>query len=225
MRRGMIFASLLVAVLVAGCHSNSTVVDKNTFKTALDNYYSGQKVCLFEETVKFPAQADTNNENQTKGFDALTDAGLLTRTPAEKQRFLVGSKQVNDYDLSPKGRTVWTPDPSQPGYGNFCFGSPKVTAVDSYTALDSNGSEYTVSYHYQADLPDWAKTDEMMTAFPSVDRVSAPRAATANLAKSDNGWQVQNVSAFARMPRPLMRQRCDRPYPRTTVSNKGLRAS
>jgi hypothetical protein len=201
MRRSRIFGSpwtfgslALMAAFAAGCHSN-TAVDKGTFKTALENYYNGQKVCLFDETVKFPAQADTNNEDQTKGFDALTDAGMLMRTPEEKKRFLVGSKQVNDYDLSSKGRSMWTPDPGQPGYGNFCFGSPKVTAVDSYTALDSSGDAYTVSYHYDADLPDWVKTDEMMTAFPSIDRVSAPRTATANLAKSSNGWEVQHVSA------------------------------
>ncbi len=57
---------------------------------------------------------DTNNDLQTKGFDALTDAGLLTRTSQEKKRFLIGSKQVNDYDVSDKGRTQWTVDQSQP---------------------------------------------------------------------------------------------------------------
>lgn len=199
MRRSRIFGSLgLMAALVAGCHSNT--VDKGTFKTALENYYNGQKVCLFDQTVKFPAQADTNNEDQTKGFDALTDAGMLMRTPeltlmrtsGEKKRFLAGSKQVNDYDLSSKGRWMWTADPAQPGYGNFCFGS--VISVDNYSALDFSGDAYTVSYHYEADLPDWARTDEMKTAFPSVDRVSAPRAATANLARSRNGWEVQHVT-------------------------------
>lgn len=203
MRRSSLVGSLtLVTALAAGCHSN--IVDKSAFKTALDNYYNGQKVCLFDQTVKFPAQADTNNENQTKGFDALTDAGLLMRTPEEKKRFLVGSKQVNDYDLSPKGRSMWTADPAEPGYGNFCFGSPKVTAVNNYTALDSSGDAYTVSYQYDADLPDWAKTDEMKTAFPSVDRVSAPRTGTANLAKSSNGWEVQHVTALAHTPQPPM---------------------
>ena len=71
-------------VLAAGCHSK--VVDKAEFKSALNNYYSSRQVCLWPEPAKFPAQADTNNEDQTKGFDALTDAGLLTRTPAEKKR-------------------------------------------------------------------------------------------------------------------------------------------
>jgi len=80
---------------------------------------------LWGTAIKFPVQADTSNDEQTKGFDALTDAGLLTRTPGEKSRFLIGSKQVNNYDLSDKGRSDWTPDQTQPGYGNFCFGAPR----------------------------------------------------------------------------------------------------
>lgn len=198
MQRSTFFGSLALAAAlgVAGCH-NSNTVDKGAFKTALDNYYGQQKICLFPEPVKFPAQADTNKEDQTKYFDALTDSGLLKRTPAEKKK-LIGSKQVNDYDLSDKGRQVWTADTTQPGYGNFCLGPAKVTSIDSYTALDSNGGEYTVSYHYQVDLPDWAKNGEIVNTFPSVDRVSAPRAATANLTKSDNGWQVQHVSTMVK---------------------------
>ena len=203
MSRWRIFGCLaLTAILEAGCHTNT--VDKSAFKSALDSYYRGRQECLWPAPVRFPAQADPDNELQTRSFDALTDAGLLQRTPAEKNRFLVGSKQVNDYDLSPKGRSTWTPDPAQPGHGNFCFGSPKVTSIDDYTAIDSDGGEYTVSYHWAVKLPDWANTDEMRTAFSRVASDSEPRAGTANLAKSNDGWQVQHVAAMARMPEPLM---------------------
>jgi hypothetical protein len=187
----------LGVVLIAGCHPNSNMVDKGDFKTALDNYLVGQPVCLFSTSVKLPVQADTKNDEQTKGFDALTDAGLLTRTPEEKKRFLVGSKQVNDYDLSAQGRSAWTPEPTQPGYGNFCFGSPKVTSVDNYTPAQPNGNTYSVSYQYSVNLPDWAKTEEMRTAFPSVGLWGTPRAATANLTKGETGWSVQHVAATA----------------------------
>jgi hypothetical protein len=87
--------------LVTGCKKNT--VDKEAFKSALNDYYKGQQDCLWASAQKFPAQADTSNDEQTKGYDALVDAGLLTRTSAEKKRFLVGSKQVNDYDISDKG--------------------------------------------------------------------------------------------------------------------------
>jgi hypothetical protein len=204
MRTWRIFTGLgLVAALVAGCHSTTNMVDKGAFKNAIDNYLVGQQVCLFTTTIKLPAQADTNNDEQTKGFDALTDAGLLTRTPEEKKRFLIGSKQVNDYDLTPKGRTVWTPEQTQPGYGNFCFGSPRVTSVDNYNAVNSTGNTYSVSYQYAVNLPDWAKTEEMKTAFPSVDLWSAPRTARADLAKGETGWSVEHVAAIVR-PQPLI---------------------
>jgi hypothetical protein len=187
-----------VALLVAGCHTNT--VDKSAFKSALDHYYSSRQECLWQEPVKFPVQADTSNEIQTRSFDALTDAGLLTRMPAEKKRFLVGSKQVNNYDLSEKGRSSWTADAAQPGYGNFCFGSPKVSSVDGYTPIDSSDSTYTVSYHYTVKLPDWANSAEMKTAFPRIATISEGRPGTANLAKSNDGWEVQNASAFLRPP-------------------------
>jgi hypothetical protein len=177
----------------AGCRSNS--VDKGAFKSAINDYYRGRQVCVWSSPVKFPAQADTSNDEQTKGFDALTDAGLLTRTSAEKKRFLIGSKQVNNYDLSDKGRSTWTPDPSQPGYGNFCFGQREVTTIDGFAPPDTNATQYAVSYHYAVTgVPDWANSAEMKTAFPSLAAAtSGQQTATATLVKSDNGWQVSNV--------------------------------
>ena len=111
-----------VFFLSIGCKKNA--VDTMAFKSALNAYYAQQQDCLFSAPVKFPVQADTSKDEETRTYDALTDAGLLTRKPEEKKRFLVGSKQVNDYDLSDQGRKSWTPDPSQPGYGNFCYGRP-----------------------------------------------------------------------------------------------------
>ena len=57
-------------------------------------------VCLWQDTKKLPVQAATADDAKTEGYDALTDAGLLTRTTAEKKVFIVASKQVNNYDLS-----------------------------------------------------------------------------------------------------------------------------
>ena len=104
-------------------------------------------------------------DEQTKQFDALTDAGLLTRKAEEKKRFLVGSKQVNDYDLSEQGRAKWTADASQPGYGNFCYGHAEVTSIDGYTPATDDGTQYTVNYHYStSSLPGWVNSAEMKTA-------------------------------------------------------------
>jgi hypothetical protein len=180
-------------LLAAGCRTNT--VDKGAFKSAINDYYRGRQECLWSAPVKFPAQADTSNDQQTRSFDALTDAGMLTRTSAEKKRFLIGSKRVNDYDLSDKGRSTWTPDSSQPGYGNFCFGYHEVTSVDSYNPPDTNATQYTVTYHYAASgVPDWANSAEMKTAFPRLAAdTSGQQTATATLVNSDNRWQVSGV--------------------------------
>jgi hypothetical protein len=194
--RGRNLVSLTVCGLLligAGCRKNT--VDKGAFKSAINDYYNGKQECLWSSAVKFPAQADTSNEDQTKGFDALTDAGMLTRTSAEKKRFLIGSKQVNDYDLSDKGRATWTADSAQPGYGNFCFGHREVTSIDSFTPPDTSATQYLVNYHYTvAGVPDWANSAEMKTAFSRFAAdTSGQQSATATLVKSSNGWQVNNV--------------------------------
>jgi hypothetical protein len=196
MRIGKLAVLMMVGVIGfgAGCRTNQ--VDKGAFKAALDSYYSGKPDCLWSTPIKFPAQADASNEDQTKGFDALTDAGMLTRTPVEKKRFLIGSKQANDYDLSDKGRSTWTADPNQPGYGNFCFGHFQVNSVDGYTPIaNSNGTQYSVAYHYSVTgMPDWANSAEIKTAFPKIaSDASGQETATATLVKSGDGWQVQSV--------------------------------
>ena len=186
-----------VMLIAAGCRKTNSV-DKSAFKSAINDYYSARQECVWSSPVKFPAQADTSNEDQTKGFDALTDAGLLLRKSAEKKRFLIGSKQVNDYDLSDKGRSTWTADQTQPGYGNFCFGHREVTNIDSYSPADNpDATQYTVTYHYDvASVPDWANSTEMKTAFPKVATdTSGQQTGTATLMKSNNGWQVGSVQS------------------------------
>ncbi len=189
------FCAALIFTM-AGCHENNKEPDTSSFKAALNDHYRIQSVCVWSDPVKFPVQADASNDSQTKGYDALTDAGLLTRKAEEKKRFLIGSKQVTDYDVSDKGRTQWKPDTSQPGYGNFCYGHRQVTSIDSFTPLTKvNGvSMTTVSYHYEmTDVPDWAQSAETKTAFPNVQTALAgPQPATAKLIQTQNGWQVSH---------------------------------
>jgi len=182
-------------MLVAGCRKTN-FVDKTAFKSAINNYYNNRQECVWSSPVKLPVQVDASNYEQTKGYDALTDAGFLVRKAAEKKRFLIGSKQVTDYDISDKGRTNWTADQTQPGYGNFCFGHLEVTTIDGFSPSDvSDAAQYTVSYHYDvASVPGWASTVEIKTAFPRVAvDTSGQQTSVANLVKSSSGWQVNSV--------------------------------
>ncbi len=199
MRATYIVALIMVGAIGVGVGCRKSSVDPGAFKSAINQYYSGKQDCLWPNAVKFPAQADTSNDAQTKSFDALTDAGLLVRKSAEKKRFMIGSKQVNDYDLSDKGRSTWTADQTQPGYGNFCFGHLAVSSIDGYTPADGTEARYSVTYHYGiTGIPDWASSAEMKTAFPKiVSDSAAQQVATASLVKSENGWLVQNVQPAA----------------------------
>jgi hypothetical protein len=163
--------ALIVGLLtlgIAGCNTGGST-DLN-YKTAINDHFKAFPACIWSETKKFPVQAATSDDAKTEGYDALTQEGLLTRTTAEKKVIII-SKQVNNYDLSDKGRTSWTPDSSQPGYGNFCYGNREVTSIDNST-LGTNGAgakTVDVTYHYKlANVPSWATSQEMSTAYPSM---------------------------------------------------------
>ena len=193
-KRAVLGLMLGLAVAAGSGCKKSNEVDKGAFKSALNNYLSAKQTCVWAAPIKFPAQADAKDDEQTKQFDALTDAGLLKRTPEEKKRFLVGSKQVNDYDLSDQGRAKWTADPSQPGYGNFCYGHAEVTTIDGFTPASDDDTLYNVTYHYAtSNLPDWANSAEMKMAFPRLNDANAPQPGSASLAKSGEGWIVQKA--------------------------------
>jgi len=186
------WAVAAAVLFAAGCR-NSNTIDKDTFKTPLNDFYRTRQVCLWDGSIKLPAQADTGNDEETKQFDALTDAGLFTRTPTEKKRFLVGSKSVTNYDLSANGRSYWTANAAQPGYGNFCLGTRKVDSILAYSPADSSAAQYTVNYHFSVAAPDWANNPEIKTAFPKIANDIAGSNATATISKTDAGWQVGNV--------------------------------
>jgi hypothetical protein len=181
-------------LLFAGCNKQDN--SNANYQSALNDYFKAHPSCLWQETKKFPVQAATADDAKTEGFDALTDAGLLARTTTEKKVFIIASKQVNNYDLSPQGRSVWTADTTQPGYGNFCYGHRAVDTIDSTTA-GVNGSGVktaVVNYHYSfADVPDWAKNQEVQTAFPSVGSALAKsQPAQDSLVMNGTMWQVAN---------------------------------
>ena len=168
-------------------------VDLSGFKSAINESFAGRHECVWPEPIKLPAQADTSKDEKAREYEALTDAGLLIRESEEKKRFIAGSKQVNNYDLSDKGHSAWTPDPNQPGYGNFCFGHFNVTAIDSATPNDpSNPTQYIVHYRYEVvGIPAWATRPESMRTFPKIAADTSIQSATATLLKGTNGgWAV-----------------------------------
>lgn len=193
MRKRLASLFLLAAIATLPIACNKETVDKAEFKSAIQNSLARHHDCVWPQPVKMPAEADPSKDERTRDFDALTDAGLLARAPEEKKRFLVGSKPVNLYDLSDKGHAAWTPDPSQPGYGNFCFGHFNVTAISNATPNDPNNpTQYTVNYQYEVEgMPTWATTAESRLTFPKLAADTSIQTATVTVIKGTNGgWAV-----------------------------------
>jgi hypothetical protein len=179
-----------------GC--NKKADNTTNFTNAIDAYYSAHPACLWTDPIKFPVQADTSDTSKTSGYDALVDQGLLVRTTAEKKKLIIASKQVNNYDLSDKGRSAWTTDVNQPGYGNFCYGHRKVSSIDSSTPTTSAvGATTNITYHYTVtDVPAWATAAETQNAYAQVhSELAAPQTGQATLTNTSNGWQVSSARA------------------------------
>jgi hypothetical protein len=180
-------ASLL---LVAGC--KKTADNTSNYKSTLDNYYSANNSCLWSTSQKFPTQVGASDDSKNAPFAALVDQGLLARTTSEKKIIIISKQEVN-YDLTDKGRSAWTADTTQPGYGNFCYGHRTVTSIDSSTPNNGEpGATTVVTYHYGfTGAPDWAKAPETQNAFPHLQADLAGGTASATLVDTNNGWQVQ----------------------------------
>jgi hypothetical protein len=185
--------AVAVLIVAAGCHSKQAASTSN-FKTAIGNYYNAHPECVWASPVKFPVEVDPNNSDQSTQYNALFDSGLLTRTTQQKREFIFGSKQVSVYDLSAKGRSLWSPEQTQPGYGNFCFGHRAVTSVDNFTTSSNGNGDQIANVDYHWDLTGvagWANSTEMKTAFPTIQAdESGSQVAQATLANTSDGWQV-----------------------------------
>jgi hypothetical protein len=191
-------AALCAAALALATGCNKKADNTLNFTSAINTYYSAHPACLWSDPIKFPVQADTSDNSKTSGYDALVDQGLLVRTTAEKKKFIIASKQVNNYDLSDKGRAAWTADTNQPGYGNFCYGHRKVSSIDSSTPTnDAVGATTQVTYHYTiADAAGWASAPETQNAYPQLQtELAAPQNAQATLTNTSNGWQVSSAKS------------------------------
>ena len=193
-RSGVVRSIAVTAVVVlaaAGC--NKKADNTSNYKSAINSYFSTRPPCLWSSPKKFPVQAGTSDTDKTSDYDALVDQGLLVRTTAEKKVFIIASKQVNNYDLSDKGRGAWTADQTQPGFGNFCYGHRSVSSIDSATENNGQvGATTVVDYHYSlADVPGWASAAETQNAYPQLKAdLAGPQAAQATLSDTSNGWVV-----------------------------------
>jgi len=184
----------VAALLCVGC--NKTADNSLNYKSAINTYYNAHPSCLWTERKKFPLQIAASNTEQDAPYAALVDDGLLVRSTSEKRIIIVDKRETN-YDLSDAGRSAWTADASQPGYGNFCYGQRSVSSIDSATANNGQpGATSVVVYHYTfSGAPAWTKNAEVQNAFPQLRAdLNGTGVATKTLVDTPNGWQVRTTT-------------------------------
>ncbi len=195
-RRLAVSLALASFAFAAGCHSK-TDTTRGDVRPAINAYFQAHPVCLWPQSVEFPTHFDSNSTEAQK-YDALVDEGYLTRLMGEKKTFIFGSKPVSNYDLSSNGRSIWTADPQQAGYGNFCYGHLSVTSIDQVNIqTQPSGTTAQVTFHdAMQDAAAWANNDKMKNAFPGVaTALAGPKANSANLTQTTSGWQVTSVAS------------------------------
>ncbi len=189
----LIVAALATTFLVmTGCDKKKD--DTSNLRTAINSYYDQYPECLWRDPIQLPQQHDKDDASKVMPYDALVDQGLLTRTPVEKTKLLVLKTAANSYDLTDKGRSNWTPDATQPGYGNFCYAHRRVKDIVSNTPAGTQpGATTAVNYKWTlGDVKDWARAAETQNAFPQLaSGLNAVNSAQTTLVLTTDGWKVQ----------------------------------
>ena len=172
-------AGVALVATVAGCSNVPPPKERIDYSASLNRYYEGRPMCLWSDTVKFPVENATPDQVHKLGFEALVGSGLLVRRHGGKA-----------FDLSPEGRSAFSPDVFNKGAGNFCYGRRKVVSIDM--ARHNSRSSELVEYQYSvADPAAWAREDAIQHAFPQiVNELSGVHKAQATLLDTTEGFEV-----------------------------------
>jgi hypothetical protein len=170
-----VIASALL--LLTACNSATKPTDANYIAT-LNAYFPDHPDCLLDGSVKFPFE--TGDPVLTKQMDALADARMLElhRAPVI---------HITRYTLT---------DAAAKAGPNFCYGHREVTAIVSSTppAMENGFPETNVVYRYKVgDMPVWAKTPQVLAAFPTLaHEATGDATGKMTLALDRVSWSVPN---------------------------------
>lgn len=159
-----------------------------------------------EAAPKSQPFAEEARQRRLAPLDALVDAGLMKKAPAEiKQENMFGGAEKNmaviAYDFTDKGRGAFKEDAGQSVMGGrrsgLCYGKPHVDEITNFTQpADMMGmtlSQVSYTYHLE-DLPDWATNPKVKAAFPDVARNTAQSLeAKATVVLTNDGWKHEKA--------------------------------
>ena len=159
----------------AGCHSKTAATSQN-FITGLNAHFLDHPECIFPTAPTFPYE--TSDMTEIKQMNTLVTNQLLT---ASSERSIHASR----YTPTAAGARVAP---------RFCYGHRVITSIDSFTPpATANGfTETNVVYQYTLeDVPVWAKSADVIAAFPKLAHDTSGTATDkATLASTMAGWQV-----------------------------------
>jgi len=173
--KNVIRGGLLALVLLTfGCNAKTAATPENYIAT-LNAYFADHPDCLLAD-VQFPYE--TSSPVERKQMDALAVAQMV-----EGHEEL--AIHVSRYTLTEAGKRVGP---------HFCFGHRQITSILSNTpvAVENGFQETHIIYQYaMADVPVWAKTPEVVAAFPKITAATSGQArARSTLALTGVGWSV-----------------------------------
>lgn len=175
-----LIAASVCAGLLAGCSSDLKPTNAKLEK-GLNEYLADHSECLFPRGMRFPYEVSPGpgSKAEEKRMDALKAAGLLNELKDLNMH-------VERYTLNTLGERVAP---------RFCYGHKQVTTVDGFTppVKEGNVLQTTVTFHATMhDVPIWARTKEMMAAFPDMAaNISGPQPGQLVMATAGVGWQVR----------------------------------
>jgi hypothetical protein len=172
-----VLATALAAILLlAGCQTKSSATPENFIK-GLNAHFQERAECLFPDAPRFPYE--TSDPEKTRLMDTLVKAQLLT---VSKEPSIHASRYT----------PTTTGSRAAP---RFCYGHRVVTGIDTSTPPTKPAKGYPetqVVYRYELkDVPIWAKTPEVLAAFPAMAKATTGTLTDkAVLDGTIAGWQV-----------------------------------
>jgi hypothetical protein len=171
----VLLISACLLLTTAGCHSKTAPTPEN-FIVGLNAHFLDHPECIFPTAPTFPYE--TSDLAEIKQMNTLVTNQLLT---ASSERSIHASR----YTPTAAGVRVAP---------RFCYGHRVITSIDSFTPpATANGfTETNVVYHYTLeDVPVWAKSADVLAAFPKLAHDTSGTATDkATLASTMAGWQV-----------------------------------
>jgi len=168
-----IVACLVFPLALVAC-GNPKEASKANFKKALEDYFTENCSRLPVNVQTFPIVMNGGLPQNAVKYNALVEAGLLTRTelPVSTPVPLQGVRVLPniEYNLTGKGKTLF-----KEGGGllsgkpsGFCFGHVEIASIDSFSEpAQLNGQTISqVTFTANPILDDWAKSPTIQRAFP-----------------------------------------------------------